>query len=121
MKVSQIKTRRVKDGLSQAELGRLVGVSGRTICNYENGTTKPSKQTLRNIQKVLTSVEKSWARTVRSLRTMMGYSQQEVAEAAGVSKSVMGHYETGYRKPSLRARRALVTVLSYGMKDLLNV
>ena len=42
----KIKELRTKKGISQAELGRFVGVERSTICQYEKGTRMPDNNTL---------------------------------------------------------------------------
>lgn len=37
----KLKRLRVEKGLSQAELGRLLGVTGQTVLNWENGIFEP--------------------------------------------------------------------------------
>lgn len=44
-----LKNLRVKRGLSQADLARLLGVGRSTIASYENGTRKPDHETLLQI------------------------------------------------------------------------
>lgn len=43
MKIKELRTQR---GISQAELGRFVGVERSTICQYEKGTRMPDNNTL---------------------------------------------------------------------------
>lgn len=45
----QIKKRRVELGLSQKEVGEMLGVSPFTVLNWEKGKTKPLKNTWANI------------------------------------------------------------------------
>lgn len=47
-----LKSHRTKLGLSAKEYGRLVGVSGLTIYNWENGKTRPRSQQLANLATV---------------------------------------------------------------------
>jgi DNA-binding transcriptional regulator YiaG len=47
-----LKSHRAKLGLSAKEYGRLVGVSGLTIYNWENGKTRPRSQQLANLATV---------------------------------------------------------------------
>lgn len=48
-----IKTARLKAGMTQKELGKILGVTKQTIINYEKGTTKPSWGRLEDIAKAL--------------------------------------------------------------------
>ena len=44
--MNKIAELRKKIGLSQAELGKIVGAAQNTICNWENGNRKPDYETL---------------------------------------------------------------------------
>lgn len=48
-----IKSARLKAGMTQKELGKILGVTKQTIINYEKGTTKPSWERLEDIAKAL--------------------------------------------------------------------
>lgn len=48
-----LKKRRKELGLTQSELGRLVGLAGNTITNYEKGQREPNIDTLVKLSKVL--------------------------------------------------------------------
>ena len=48
-----IKSARLKAGMTQKELGKILGVTKQTIINYEKGTTEPSWERLENIAKAL--------------------------------------------------------------------
>ena len=48
-----IKSARLKAGMTQKELGKLLGVTKQTIINYEKGTTEPSWERLEDIAKAL--------------------------------------------------------------------
>ena len=48
-----IKSARLKAGMTQKELGKIVGVTKQTIINYEKGTTEPSWERLEDIAKAL--------------------------------------------------------------------
>ena len=43
---SRIKEARERLGLTQVELGRIVGVTGSSITNYENNTSHPKEAIL---------------------------------------------------------------------------
>lgn len=45
--MQKLKEKRIQKGLTQAQLGRLVGVSYRTIYQYETGRREPSLKVLR--------------------------------------------------------------------------
>ncbi|MFC3932259.1 helix-turn-helix transcriptional regulator [Streptococcus dentapri] len=48
-----IKSARLKTGMTQKELGKILGVTKQTIINYEKGTTEPSWERLKDIAKAL--------------------------------------------------------------------
>ncbi|MGV4330553.1 helix-turn-helix transcriptional regulator [Streptococcus thermophilus] len=48
-----IKSARLKAGMTQKELGEILGVTKQTIINYEKGTTEPSWERLEDIAKAL--------------------------------------------------------------------
>lgn len=50
---SRIKEERVKRGLSQEELGKLVGVSKVAISHYERGSEQPKMKRLKKLVEVL--------------------------------------------------------------------
>jgi transcriptional regulator with XRE-family HTH domain len=50
---ARIREHRKAKGLSQVELGQKVGLSQKTITNYERGEREPSLDTLRDLAKAL--------------------------------------------------------------------
>lgn len=48
-----IKSARLKAGMTQKELGKILGVTKQTIINYEKGTTEPNWERLEEIAKAL--------------------------------------------------------------------
>ena len=54
MQIGQmIKEARAKKGLSQRELGKIMGVTGVTINNYENGQQNLTVDTLKKVSEAL--------------------------------------------------------------------
>ncbi len=53
----RLKEKRLEHGLSQVELGKLIGVSDRTIQNYESATSTPQK--LEVVQKIAKALQTS--------------------------------------------------------------
>lgn len=49
----RIKTERLKRGMSQQQLGDMLGVTKVSICGYENGTRVPSLETFIELVKIL--------------------------------------------------------------------
>lgn len=56
---------------------------------------------------------------LKELRTARGYSQVSLAEKLGVSKSIIGAYETGDRMPSREALEAIADFFNVDMDYLL--
>ncbi|NQX22718.1 helix-turn-helix transcriptional regulator [Curtobacterium sp. VKM Ac-2852] len=51
--INTIRAKRLERGLSQAELGRLIGVSQATVSEFESGVTEPRLQTVRRYARAL--------------------------------------------------------------------
>lgn len=51
--INTLRKKRLERGLSQAELGRLVGVSQATVSEFESGMTEPRMQTVRRYARAL--------------------------------------------------------------------
>lgn len=49
MKKISLKAARVNAGYSQKEAARLLGVSNKTLCNWENGKTFPGQPAIERI------------------------------------------------------------------------
>lgn len=94
-----IKRKRAELGLSQAQLGRRVGVSQVAISEWERGVVQPSKPL--------------------ELATAIGVSKEELKEviAAGfISKDRVEQEIRQEQRLSWEAREALVTVYRYMLK-----
>jgi transcriptional regulator with XRE-family HTH domain len=63
-----------------------------------------------------------WGERLRALRTERGWSQERLAEAAGITLNYMGNLERGEQSPSLgvlvRLARALDVDLATLMREL---
>ena len=53
-----------------------------------------------------------FSQIVKSLRLERGWSQQEVADRAGLNKMTISQYENGKRKPSFEVIEALAVILN---------
>ena len=51
----KLKICRIKKGLSQVELARMIGVTNQTISDYERGNSKPSYDNMAKLSKALDS------------------------------------------------------------------
>jgi transcriptional regulator with XRE-family HTH domain len=62
---------------------------------------------------------KSFGRAIRSYRKQRGLSQEELAEAARLSRNYISDIERGVRNPSLLALVALSRALRVPLRDIL--
>ncbi len=60
-----------------------------------------------------------FSQIVKSLRLERGWSQQEVADRAGLNKMTISQYESGKRKPSFEVIEALAEIFHVDMNYLL--
>lgn len=60
-----------------------------------------------------------FSQIVKSLRLERGWSQQEVADRAGLNKMTIFQYENGKRKPSFEVIEALAEIFHVDMNYLL--
>lgn len=58
--------------------------------------------------------------TLISLRRQLGLSQQQLAEATGLSRSAIGMYETGRREPDMDTLRLLAEYFRLDMSELIS-
>jgi len=49
----RIRKWRLEHGLFQVDLAKMIGVSEMTIVNWEKGRTKPAKEYLKRLEKIL--------------------------------------------------------------------
>lgn len=59
-----------------------------------------------------------WGRRIRAFRKLKGYTQEGLAEAMGVSVSVLGEVERGNRMPSKELVEKIVHVLRVSIDEL---
>ena len=52
------------------------------------------------------------AEQIRTRRKSIGWSQERLARAAGVSRSTLSRYESGARAPSLAAYKKILAVMN---------
>ena len=125
---ARIARERLDAGLSQAELGRLSGLTRETIYRVENGRT-PSSRAVFAVQKVLDleyePLVKQWPQPadpdfpcfgarVRRRRRELGLSLEAVADAAGISAATLSRFETEQAHP-----RDIVDVVIDAKGDLI--
>lgn len=59
-----------------------------------------------------------WGRRIRAFRKLKGYTQEGLAEAMGVSVSVLGEVERGNRMPSKELVEKIAHVLRVSIDEL---
>jgi transcriptional regulator with XRE-family HTH domain len=67
------------------------------------------------------SPQKTFGARVRELRTLRGYTQEDLAERAGFFRTYMSRIETGEANPTLTVLYAIAGSLQVDVKDLLGV
>lgn len=57
---------------------------------------------------------------IRKLRTDRGWTQQQLADRSGISRSLLTQFETGTRRPNTDRLKAMAAALSVEMRDLVS-
>ena len=103
---SRLRELRKERGLSPADLGAVVGRSGKTIEAYETGTSQPSSGMLIELCGAL-GVDVSefapaspGAHSLSSVMERRGVNQGELCEMTGIPSSTMSRYVSGADIPS---------------------
>jgi transcriptional regulator with XRE-family HTH domain len=96
---------RTAAGLSQATLGRLVGVSETTVRSWERGTSAPTAHHLASIADAVKVTPAhlaplSTTPQLSHLRQQAGLTQVDVAQALGVHPGSVGYVDAGRWWPS---------------------
>jgi DNA-binding transcriptional regulator YiaG len=119
---AQLKRLRKKNGLTQAELAELVGVSTASVTSWEAGKTAPGRDNRRRLGELRQmsgrQMDQELGRhpeavgaaagatggrlepdQIRAIRKEAGLSQKEMAERIGVSVNSISNWETGRSYP----------------------
>ena len=135
---NNIKYYRQKLGLSQEELGNLLGASKQSVSMYECNTRTPSIDIIIKLAEIFgididtliahaeIEVENTiqntenapLATSLRHLRKTRGLTQSEIADKIGVSPSAYAMYERGEREPSIDKLIALADTLHVDLNVL---
>jgi transcriptional regulator with XRE-family HTH domain len=125
----RLRAARLTEGLSQAQVGEKLHVTGATISNWESGKTKPSDTELKKLQRILGNFDAVSNRSTRSgngdderpsafgiwlrkSRDKAGLSVNELAERASVSVPTIYFLEGGRTQlPLEQTRRRLEAAL----------
>jgi transcriptional regulator with XRE-family HTH domain len=123
---SWLRTARAEAGISQAELGRKVGVEQPTISNWENGANRPSAESIRDLERVLGpqangSTDGSagaLAGWLSRARAESGLTAAELANESGVSLNQIYNIEKGRtQNPRQRTLKAIERVLHQSVPE----
>jgi transcriptional regulator with XRE-family HTH domain len=63
-------------------------------------------------------IEKKFGKRVRKLRDKVGYSQEELADIAGIHRTYFGGIERGERNPSLKNIERIANALKVPIYEL---
>ena len=74
----RIKELRIEKGISQQELGDLIGVTKVSICGYENGTRIPSLEIFETIANVFEDMEQNGYKIVKYRSKHISYDDPEI-------------------------------------------
>lgn len=128
-----IKNARRNKGLTQKQLGDILGVSHSTIAGYESGNAVPSIDKLSTIAKA-TGVSIEWlsnetteyhngkssiARNIRNHRVSNKLTQSELGDKVGAIHATISNYETGRVIPDSEMLKKLSDALSTSVESLL--
>lgn len=114
-----LREARVKAGLTQHELARLIGVAGgERVSRWERGASAPRPELLRRIAAVLDVGLRDLLTPVagdsdlRRLRVLAGHSARDVADRAHMSVPTYARWESGHiDRPSIASLETLAEVL----------
>jgi transcriptional regulator with XRE-family HTH domain len=63
--------------------------------------------------------EQHFGEALRKLRRKKGYTMEQLAERAGMSKRMIGHYETHVKRPSLEKINKIAEALDTSIEELM--
>jgi len=72
------------------------------------------------MEKIQSKLIQSFAVNLRNLREMKGYSQEELANRAGLDRTYVSGCERGIRNPSLLSIEKFANALNIPAKDFLH-
>lgn len=104
----RLRKLRKEAGLTQEQLGDLLGLDDSTISSYERDKSRPNHDVLKRLADLLhVSVDYLLGHTdvraktrLQRLREEAGLSQLQLAERSGVPLSVISEYESGGPEPA---------------------
>lgn len=103
-----LKTARIKSGLSMRKTARLAGIDYTTLFNAENGMRKPRLSTLNKLSKIYQfNLEKSIdvhgtkQCTLKWYRERLGLTREDVAQNLYVTTDAVQRWENGRNRASI--------------------
>lgn len=140
---SKIKAARIAKGLTQEELGHMLGVEKSAVAKYEKGRVVNLKQaTLKKLSEILdvsisemfdesnemfseqeadplTDIRAVFSKNLRTLVTRTGKFRKEVSEDIGVSYSTFSEWCTGKKYPRPESLEALARYFGVSVLELI--
>jgi len=133
---ARIKERRRALGLSQKQLGKVVGVTYANISHWEQGVNNPRPNKLQRLSNALdTTIEyllngagelwaerriKRFSDRLRAARVLNCLTQDELAEKVGVTSACVSQWELGIVKPRPNKLDAISVALDVSVDWLKN-
>ncbi len=128
---------REKAGLSQAELGNLVGLKQTTISQYESGAREPNLDLTQKIADVLdvsldelvrplplqveSNEKEDLGQTIANLRKQNNLTQAELGAKLGVIKQTISSWENGVSSPSNETLANIASIFDVSVDYLLGL
>ena len=75
-------------------------------------------QSIRLSGETVIKIEKKFGKRVRELRDKTGYSQEDLADLAGIHRTYLGGIERGERNPSLKNIQRIAKALKVPIDEL---
>jgi DNA-binding transcriptional regulator YiaG len=127
---TEVRRLRGKLGLTQAELAKLVGVSGAAVTSWETGKTQPGRENRSALLALLSARPDEIAarlgqrpgkelrrqaaslspKRIREIRKKANLSQKQMATTLGVSLNTISNWETGRSTPRRRSLEKLLAM-----------
>nr|DAL28163.1 MAG TPA_asm: Repressor protein CI [Caudoviricetes sp.] len=134
---SLIRCRRLELGMTQEELGKMIGVQKQAVCKYENSRIDLKRDM---IQKLAAALEippsyllgthgddgaeiKNYdiGQRIRSLRESAGLSQKKFAQKLDISPGRLSNWELGINRPNADMIKTICKELGISANDLLGL
>lgn len=134
---SLIRCRRLELGMTQEELGKMIGVQKQAVCKYENGRIDLKRDMMQKLAAAL-EIPPSYllgthgddveeiknydiGQRIRSLRESAGLSQKEFAQKLDISPGRLSNWELGINRPNADMIKTICKELGISANDLLGL